>query len=232
MVCRFLDSLSRFLTIPPLSRTLFPNSVQLRKLNAAAFPIIYNDNFYQDIVKCNDIRLSKFAVWKGTIVGAICTRLEDADDSDTGGAKKRSGNQRLYIMTLAVSAVYRGRGIGSKLLESVLEFCEQSRQARRRSSEEQEDDSTATAPICEIALHVQISNQDAIDFYTKRFNFVQGERVDNYYRRIDPPHCYLLYKRFDQEPRKNEDASAEIASSDAASADREDDDTKPPATRK
>ena len=50
--------------------------------------------------------------------------------------------------------------------------------------------------ISEIALHVQTSNRDAIRFYTDKFGFVQGELVENYYsRRIDPPHCYLLYKK-------------------------------------
>jgi N-alpha-acetyltransferase 50 len=212
-------------------------------------------------MKDNDIRLSKFAVCKGMIVGAICTRLEDAnndtdggvgDDITGGGAKKKKRpgrNQRLYIMTLAVSAVYRGRGIGSKLLESILEFCEQNRQSQKKASsfseeDADDDDSTAasaTANISEIALHVQISNQDAIRFYTKQFNFVQGERVDNYYRRIDPPHCYLLYKRFDdhEEQKKNIDISrsAEITSSrcspDAASTGLcGDDETKLPAIRK
>lgn len=148
-------------------------------------------------------------------MGAICTRLENID-SDTG-AKKRSGKQRLYIMTLAVSAVHRGRGIGSNLLQSILEFCEQNRQSQKTSNEDEDDSTISSAAISEIALHVQISNQDAIRFYTERFNFVQGERVDNYYRRIDPPHCYLLYKRLDQDPGENKDTTAEITSSDATS---------------
>jgi ribosomal protein S18 acetylase RimI-like enzyme len=125
-------------------------------------------------------------------------------------------------MTLAVSAVYRGRGIGSKMLQSILEFCEQNRQQSQKTSsaDDEDDDATISAgSISEIALHVQISNQDAIRFYTERFNFVQGERVDNYYRRIDPPHCYVLYKRLDdQELGKNEDTNTEIAPCDATSS--------------
>jgi len=109
--------------------------------------------------------LNKFAYWNGFVVGAVCTRLEDLEHGE-----------RLYIMTLAVLAAYRGRGIGSQLLESILDYCQQH------------------STITEIALHVQISNADAIRFY-RRFDFVQGELVENYYRRIDPPHCYLLYKK-------------------------------------
>ena len=36
--------------------------------------------------------------------------------------------------------------------------------------------------------------QIRVNFY-KKFGFVQGEMVENYYKRIDPPHCYLLYKK-------------------------------------
>jgi ribosomal protein S18 acetylase RimI-like enzyme len=85
-------------------------------------------------------------------------------------------------MTLGVLAAYRGRDVGTQLIQSVLDYYETNK-----------DDSLAN--VDEIALHVQISNNDAIRFYTDRFGFVQGEMVENYYRRIDPPHCYLLYKK-------------------------------------
>ena len=43
----------------------------------------------------------------------------------------------------------------------------------------------------EIYLHVQISNESALAFYEK-FDFVRGEKLDNYYKRIEPPHCFIL----------------------------------------
>lgn len=125
----------------------------------------------------DDANLSKFAYWRGTIVGAICTRISDAEDGD---------GKKLYIMTLAVLAAYRGRGIGSQLLRSVLDHSEQ-------------------RGMREIFLHVHVSNQDAIRFYTERFGFEQGELLRDYYRRLDPPHCYLLSKRFQQGPQSSSD---------------------------
>jgi ribosomal protein S18 acetylase RimI-like enzyme len=121
------------------------------------------------VARSGDSELNKFAYYKGNVVGAMCSRLETVGEDEP--------HERIYIMTLATIAAYRGRGIGSQLLQSVLDFCENN------------------PSVSEVALHVQISNSDAIRFYTERFGFVQGEMVHNYYRRINPPHCYVLYKK-------------------------------------
>ena len=86
-------------------------------------------------------------------------------------------------MTLGVLAAYRGRTIGAQLIQSILDYFEET-----MTSPELKD-------VTEISLHVQISNDDAINFYTEKFGFEKGEMVENYYRRIDPPHCYKLYKK-------------------------------------
>ena len=76
-------------------------------------------------------------------------------------------------MTLGVLAAYRKRGVASQLLEKVIS-------------------ATKDYPeLDQIFLHVQISNNDAIAFYTKH-GFEQGEMLENYYKRIEPPHCYVL----------------------------------------
>ena len=167
-------------------------------INTSCFPVTYQDKYYKDVVndsaKSNDEGLSKLAYVGGFVVGAASSRVEDIeehtkmDDSEESNDKGNSNNsdnkrKRIYIMTLGVLAAYRGRGIGTKLIQSILDYYD-----TNKDSEELKD-------VVEISLHVQISNQDAIDFYTKRFGFIQGEQVDNYYnKRIDPPHCYRLYK--------------------------------------
>ena len=41
--------------------------------------------------------------------------------------------------------------------------------------------------------HVQINNEDALQFYQK-FDFHSVETKEQYYKRIDPPHAHVLQK--------------------------------------
>ncbi|CAN0485030.1 unnamed protein product, partial [Phaeothamnion confervicola] len=70
-------------------------------------------------------------------------------------------------------AAYRSRGVGAKMLRLALANLERYPQLR------------------EIYLHVQTSNGEALRFY-ERFGFERGELILNYYKRIEPPDCYLL----------------------------------------
>ena len=47
--------------------------------------------------------------------------------------------------------------------------------------------------IVEVYLHVQTSNDDAKQFYLGN-GFVQTEIIRDYYKRIEPPDCFLLKK--------------------------------------
>ena len=44
-----------------------------------------------------------------------------------------------------------------------------------------------------VYLNVQTSNEDAINFYEK-FGFQNTGTIENYYKRVDPPHCHVLTK--------------------------------------
>lgn len=138
------------------------NVNMLRKLNSVVFPVVYNDKFYTDILATPE-DFTMYAYFQGFVVGAICCRIEIGE----GGKKK------LYIMTLGVLSAYRKRGVAKQLLEKVLAAV------------------TEHPELGEIYLHVQISNESALAFYEK-FDFVRGEKLDNYYKRIEPPHCFIL----------------------------------------
>lgn len=47
--------------------------------------------------------------------------------------------------------------------------------------------------IDDVYLHVQISNLDAKEFYIKH-GFNEVSIINDYYKRIDPPHCFLFQK--------------------------------------
>ncbi|MED6205352.1 hypothetical protein PIB30_016729 [Stylosanthes scabra] len=147
------------------------NLMQLKKLNIALFPVRYNEKYYSDALASGEF--TKLAYYSDICVGAIACRLE----------KKESGGQiRVYIMTLGVLAPYRGLGIGTKLLNHVLDLCSKQN-------------------IAEVYLHVQTNNEDAINFY-KKFGFEITETIQNYYTNITPPDCYVLTRHTDQSPAK------------------------------
>ena len=95
---------------------------------------------------------------------------------------KSPGRKRIYIMTLATLAPYRNRSIGSTPLSSILTYIQE------------HNTDAALKDVDEIMLHVQTSNEDAIRFYEK-FGFEKGELVEGYYKRIDPPDCFVLSKK-------------------------------------
>ncbi|XP_010419691.1 PREDICTED: N-alpha-acetyltransferase 50 [Camelina sativa] len=142
------------------------NLMQLKKLNTVLFPVRYSDKYYADAIASGEF--TKLAYYSDICVGAIACRLE----------KKEGGGMRIYIMTLGVLAPYRGIGIGSKLLNHVLDMCSKQN-------------------MCEIYLHVQTNNEDAIKFY-KKFGFEITDTIQNYYINIEPSDCYVVSKSFAQ----------------------------------
>lgn len=184
---------------------------QLRKVNLACFPVQYQETYYKDVVT-QDEGLCKFAYWDGFVVGAACARIEPLPDneskensdstststSNSNGKKRKDASasassdpKRIYIMTLGVLASFRDREIGTQLIQSIIDYYE----ANKDDTTDNNSSSGDLKDVVEMALHVQVSNEEAIKFYTTRFGFEKGELVENYYRRIDPPHCYKLFKK-------------------------------------
>ncbi|CAI6005636.1 unnamed protein product [Closterium sp. NIES-65] len=144
------------------------NVGQLRKLNAAMFPVKYQEKYYSDAMAAGEY--TKLAFYSDVHVGAVACRLEREVGS--------GGGVKVYIMTLGVLAPYRRLGIGSLLLQHVLSQCE-----------------AEGSGVREVYLHVQTNNEDAIAFYS-RFGFAITDTIKNYYRRLQPPDCYVLSRSF------------------------------------
>ncbi|KAJ0176027.1 hypothetical protein K1T71_008201 [Dendrolimus kikuchii] len=138
------------------------NIKQLKKLNTVVFPVSYNDKFYKDVLEAGE--LAKLAYYNDIVVGAVCCRIDTSENS-----------RRLYIMTLGCLYPYRRLGIGTLMVEHVLNYVEQD------------------GNFDSIFLHVQVNNESAIDFY-KKFGFEIVETKEHYYKRIEPADAHVLQK--------------------------------------
>jgi len=146
------------------------NIKQLKRLNQVVFPVSYNDKFYKDVLEVGD--MANLAFYNDIVVGAVCCRVQETKEKDVNKPVKR-----LYIMTLGCLARYRRLGIGTKLLEHVLNICEKD------------------GDFDSIFLHVQVNNSSAIDFYMKN-GFEIIETKSQYYKRIEPADAHVLQKTF------------------------------------
>merc|ERR1712066_175380 len=179
---------------------LTPHNVkQFKKINHAVFPVHYNDKFYSDAQK-SDIHFAKLAYFNDLVVGAVCFRLEDSSSPEIGLQQKpvspddvkKSKLKRVYIMTLGCLAPYRRYGVGSKMVEWVI------------------SESQKMGDIDGIFLHVQINNLAAKQFYEKQSFNQQGDVCENYYKRVEPAHAFLLH--FPIEPKEQSAGDSESVS--------------------
>ncbi|XP_059481633.1 probable N-acetyltransferase san isoform X2 [Neocloeon triangulifer] len=138
------------------------NIRQLKKLNQVVFPVSYNDKFYKDVLEAGE--LAKLAYYNDIVVGAVCCRIDLSENS-----------RRLYIMTLGCLKQYRRLGIGTKMVEHILNYVQ------------------ADGNFDSIFLHVQVNNASAIEFY-KKFSFEIVETKEHYYKRIEPADAHVLQK--------------------------------------
>ncbi|XP_043486871.1 N-alpha-acetyltransferase 50 isoform X1 [Polistes fuscatus] len=116
--------------------------------------------------------LAKLAYYNDIVVGAVCCRVDTSENS-----------RRLYIMTLGCLYPYRRLGIGTVMVQHVLKYVNKD------------------GNFDSIFLHVQISNEGAIDFY-KKFGFEIVETKQHYYKRIEPADAHVLQKTL--RPRANQ----------------------------
>jgi len=152
------------------------NWQQLRRLNLSVFPVSYSDKFYADTYRPELKAITRLAFYNDVLIGAVCCRYETVELTAERIINKSDQHRRLYIMTLGVLAPYRHYGVGRRLLEIIL------------------DHAKKTNDIEEIFLHVQTSNTEALAFY-KAFGFENVGIINNYYKKISPPDCYIVSKK-------------------------------------
>jgi ribosomal protein S18 acetylase RimI-like enzyme len=84
----------------------------------------------------------------------------------------KDARHELYIFTIGVLPLFRKRGLGRLMVSRILEL------AKSRG-------------CSHVYLHVHVLNKDAISFYQK-VGFSIEERLDNYYKRLEEPHAFIL----------------------------------------
>ncbi|XP_052868425.1 probable N-acetyltransferase san [Anopheles cruzii] len=159
------------------------NLKQLKKINTVVLPVSYNDKFYLDVLESGE--LAKLAYYNDVVVGAVCSRIDSSENM-----------RRLYIMTLGCLYPYRRLGIGTVMVQHILNCVERD------------------GNFDSIFLHVKVDNKGAIDFY-KRFGFEIVETKQHYYKRIEPADAHVLQKTL---TKKAAAATAAAASHSASPA--------------
>uniref|UniRef100_A0A915DXM2 N-terminal methionine N(alpha)-acetyltransferase NatE n=1 Tax=Ditylenchus dipsaci TaxID=166011 RepID=A0A915DXM2_9BILA len=161
------------------------NVRHLKLLNVTSLMASYEDRFYKELLQSvNHWHLkkmmfetaadlpkhwAKLAYFSNTIVGPSAVSFTDIRLSP----RLRHAN----ILTLASLPSFRRRGVASLLLKNLLEWCQKHANS-----------------IKSVYLHVQTNNEIALKFYEK-FDFQLVRKIENYYRRIDPPDAYLLERK-------------------------------------
>lgn len=95
------------------------------------------------------------------------------------GIELKRNSHRLYIVTLGCLPTRRKQGIGTKMMQHIIQ---------------QISDWEQSSHIESIFLHVQINNDEAIQFY-KKFGFTIVKEVENYYPRLSPTNAYILERK-------------------------------------
>ncbi|EPB85411.1 hypothetical protein HMPREF1544_07782 [Mucor circinelloides 1006PhL] len=139
----------------------------LADLHARVFPIAYGQKFYNEVLNAGE--LAKMVYYDNEYAGAICCRKEPS--------KYANFTARVYMMTLGVLKKYRNLGLGTILIEHIVETL-------RRQSD---------PIVTSIYLHVQTVNEAAIRFYTRNGFRIQSI-VPDYYKLIENRDAYILVR--------------------------------------
>ena len=137
-------------TLIPLT---FHNKNVLKVLVDRCFPITYTDKFYEKVAILYKEFVQYVAI-KDVVVGAVLCRIEEDE---------KTKESFIHLMIILVLERYRRLGIAHKLMDFIY----------KQAKENHKDIQT-------IRLHVQKTNQGAINFY-KKHGFEIVNEIEKYY---------------------------------------------------
>ncbi|GAB9463485.1 Rave complex subunit rav1/dmx protein [Globisporangium polare] len=162
---------------------------QVRKLNLGVLPVQCPEFCYKRAVR-DAKRLSWAAILipKATSTERASNKSDSAIVAGAIIAEFEPLNRAVHVRTLAVEPRYRRQGVARQLIDRVIKQALASRQAPTEGG-----DSDGAEAVCveSVRLHVHVGNADGIAFYQSA-GFTEQERLENYYRHLEPRACLVL----------------------------------------
>jgi len=179
------------LQVPIVFREIEPEDcTDLRRLHECCFPVHYNDKFYGEVAKRQYMKIplitmvarsgheAQTGLAGGILAQKRTLRDQDLEQPTLSGASRALGySTGFYVMTLATDEKQRRLGVGSMLLQQVLQQAE------------------ADKTCAVVYLHVITYNYGAIKFYEKH-NFKRMAQVQGFYNIDGVLHDAYLYCRY------------------------------------
>jgi ribosomal protein S18 acetylase RimI-like enzyme len=160
------------IAIIPVLRSHLP---AIQRLTSTLLPVRYPDKFFSGSVdEIIPATFSRVALSMSKPVGWIRCRLDPFPEQTSPPSDVRPIYNRIYVQALCLLAPYRGLGIATALLESIL---------RPRLLLEHDIES--------IYAHVWECNAEALEWYAKR-GFRQVMLVEDYYRKLRPGGAWIV----------------------------------------
>lgn len=150
---------------------VFPSHMdRLKSITTTLLPVRYSDRFFAECLEPDNASVIAFvSLFDSKLVGWIRCRLEPFPNAEN------PAYHQLYIQALGILAPYRGKGLASALLDSVV--------------------STGT-DAQSIYAHVWETNEDALEWYAKH-GFARVILIPQYYRRLRPSGAWLVRKEIE-----------------------------------
>jgi ribosomal protein S18 acetylase RimI-like enzyme len=162
------------IAIIPVHRSHLP---AIQRLTSTLLPVRYPDKFFSGSVdEIFPAMFSRVALSMSKPIGWIRCRLDPFPEPTSPPSNARPIYNQIYIQALCLLAPYRGQGVATALLESIL-----------KPSLLLEHD------VASIYAHVWECNTDALEWYSKR-GFHKVVMVDNYYRKLRPGGAWVVKK--------------------------------------
>lgn len=185
-------------------RFLHPDDIdELKTLCKDCFPVEYPEEWYQEITKDDGRFFSLASTLRGKIVGFIVAEIKtrvrcNKEDQDILSPSYPLSTPIAYILSLGVLCPFRCQGVGSLLLDNLLNHLTS------------KDHHTCKA----VFLHVLCTNSRAIRFYERR-HFAKHSFLPLYYSiqgKLKDGYSYVLYLNGGHPPWSLRSSIAALAS--------------------